>query len=157
MNPITFLLRKLFLVKEIVSKDGELHFRRYRLFSTSRGSIYLHHILKSDEDAHLHDHPWHFTSFILKGSYQEQCTLHPTHRYTYTSVYSAKPAEIGHKPRRHILHHAQDAHSLTLLTPAVWTLVFTWGRPRLWGYQTSQGWIDFETYRQLKRTGQLPE
>lgn len=31
----------------------------------------IHEILKSDADRHLHDHPWSYTSIILKGSYAE--------------------------------------------------------------------------------------
>src|SRR5208282_805597 len=31
----------------------------------------LHHILRSDEDRHLHDHPWPYVTIILKGGYWE--------------------------------------------------------------------------------------
>ena len=152
---ITWLMRKLFLTKEIVSKEGRVHFRRYRLLSTPWFNIFVHQILRSDEDLHFHDHPWHFTSYILKGTYYERWTKHPDHKFIYESQYSSKPPMDGMRPRNKIKHHAQDAHSLTLLTPCVWTLVFTSGRDRVWGYQTPQGWIDFKTYRQLKNEGKL--
>ena len=75
MGPILWMkevIRTFFLAKEIISKDGVVHFRRYRLLSTPWFNIYIHNILRSDEDAHFHDHPWGFFSFILnctKGGY----------------------------------------------------------------------------------------
>ncbi len=41
-----------FLVKEIKSKAGELHFRRWRLLQLPFFAIYIHGIYKSDEDLH---------------------------------------------------------------------------------------------------------
>lgn len=58
-------------VKEIRSKDGELHFQRWALFDNRWFGIYLHHILKADEDKHPHSHPWSFVAVILKGGYRE--------------------------------------------------------------------------------------
>lgn len=51
------IIRKFFLVKEIISKEGEVHFRRYRLLATPWFNIYIHNIRRSDEDIHMHDHP----------------------------------------------------------------------------------------------------
>lgn len=151
MNPldwIIWLFRKLFLVKEIISQDGVLHFRRYRLLSTPWFNIFIHKILKSDGDLHMHDHPWNFSSYILHGSYSEETTSYPYFKVVRTKIYSARSI---------VRHDAQDAHHLTLLTPVVWTLVFTSGRAREWGYRIGpEEWIDFRTYRQLKRAAQLP-
>lgn len=156
MSWISKLIRRLFLTKEIVSKEGKVHFRRYRLLETPWFNIYIHQILRSDEDRHFHDHPWHFTSHILKGSYYERWTEYPDHKYEFQSVWSSKPAMPGLRPRNVIKHHAQDTHSLTLLTPEVWTLVFTSGRERVWGYRLDDGsWIDFKSYRMLKNEGKL--
>lgn len=147
MSLFTRLIRALFLVKEIVSKEGKVHFRRYRLLSTPWFNLYLHQILKSDEDKHFHDHPWSFRSFILRGSYEEFFRCPPAFEATHYRRYRENDL---------VRHPAEDAHSLTLLTPEVWTLVLTSGRARVWGYQTEQGWIDFKTYRQLKTEGKLP-
>lgn len=150
------IIRFLFLVKEIVSKEGEVHFRRYRLLALPWLRIYIHQILISDYDAHFHDHPWHFISYILKGSYHEKCTEYPNHIFEFSSVYSSEPAMSGLKPRRIIKHHAQDTHQITILTPEVWTCVITWGRPRYWGYRLQGGeWVGHKEYRQLKNEGKL--
>ncbi len=147
-------IRKHFLIKEIVSKEGVVHFRRYRLLATPWFNIYIHNILHSDEDKHGHDHPWHFMSIILRGEYLEQWF-----RFSEDWKYRAGYAfHINRRsPRSVIRHHAEDFHKITLLTPSVWTLVFTSGRARsLWGFQTENGWIDFMEYRKLKNEGRLP-
>lgn len=141
------LIKTLFLVKEIVSKEGELHFRRYRLLSTPWFNIYIHQILKSDEDAHFHDHPWNFHSYLLKGSYLEQASYPGDWSEKFSYTYFA--GDWVH-------HDAVDAHSLTLMTDQVWTLVFTSGRERVWGYRMNDGsWTDFKTYRKMKNEGKL--
>lgn len=139
-----WFIRTFFLVKEIVAKNGELHFRRYRLLALPWLRIYVHQILVSDYDAHMHDHPWHFESRIMSGSYREDCSLYPDYDVVWSREYTAGDT---------IKHHAQDVHKLTLTSKEVWTFVITWGRPRVWGYQTEQGWIDHETYRKLKNEG----
>lgn len=135
------LINKFFLVKEIVSRQGELHFQRYRLLQTPWFAIYIHRISKSDMDKDMHDHPWRFISLILKGSYSEACKYYPDFKTIIKNTYT---------PGCLVTHQAEDAHQLTLLTDVVWTLVVTSGRSRLWGYQTSSGWIDHQTYRKLK-------
>ena len=148
MRWFTRLIRALFLVKEILSKEGAVHFRRYRLISTPWFNLYLHQILKSDEDAHFHDHPWSFRSLILKGSYEEFWRCPPNFNATHYRRYKA--GEV-------VRHPAEDAHSITLVTPVVWTLVLTSGRTRVWGYRLDDGsWTDFKSYRQLKNEGRLP-
>ncbi len=69
----------------ITSADGtDTYMKRYWLFnpydSASRTrrvhwcpiSIRVHHILRADQDRHLHDHPWNFRTIILMGSYIEE-------------------------------------------------------------------------------------
>jgi hypothetical protein len=44
---------------------------RYQLLRTPWFNIYLHHFLRSDNDRHFHDHPWHFLTILLAGGYIE--------------------------------------------------------------------------------------
>jgi hypothetical protein len=152
------IIRKLFLVKEIISKAGQVHFRRYRLLETRWFSIYVHNILHSDEDKDPHDHPFSFLALMLWGSYLEEWLG------AYEDVYYwAPPKGSGHELRRSVrsigsiyYHPAKDFHKITLLKPSVWTLVFAGPRTRNgWGYQTKNGWINFKDYRQLKNEGKL--
>jgi len=140
-------IRWLLLVKEIVSKEGRVHFRRYRLFACPWLRVYLHHILMSDMDKHKHDHPWHFCSLILRGAYKEIATYSPYHFAEHTLTYRAGSL---------ILHQADDAHQITLLTPSVWSLVVAWGKSRDWGYRCSPSiWIPHQEYRRIKNEGEL--
>jgi hypothetical protein len=156
LGPILYMkevIRNFFLVKEIVSKEGVVHFKRYRLLSTPWFNIYIHNILKSDEDAHPHDHPWHFLSFILWGGYSEAWLG----AYEDWRFWKGYPLRVTKRvPGSIVYHNAKDFHQITLLKKSAWTLVFTFGKRRpSWGYQTPQGWIDFKAYRELKNEGKL--
>ena len=126
------------LVKEIRSKQGVLHFKRWEIFSLKKRNIhlYLHKIYKADEDADQHDHPWNFWSLILKGSYVEK---------TGGKFIYRQPGSLVHR-------NAEDTHKITFLKnrKPVYTLVLTHGEPRTWGYKTKKGWMDFTTYRSSK-------
>lgn len=122
------------LIKEIKSKKGELHFKRWSILSSRWFNIYIHFINKQDEDEHMHTHPWNFWSIILKGGYIEYIEsgsirrgfLHTAYRKSYT------PHKIG-----------------VLLSPT-WSLVITGKGGKSWGYKTENGIINNEEYRKLK-------
>ena len=130
------LIDKFFLIKEIKSKQGVVHFKRWRLLSTPWLSIYIHYIPKSDEDLDPHDHPWDFLSIGLKGILREMNkdgALSPERRIG--SVVGMKTTEF---------------HRNIVVEP-FWSLVFVGRRKKdPWGYWTKDGWIDFETYRKIK-------
>ncbi len=131
------------LVKEIKSKKGVLHFRRWKICSTRWFNIYLHYINKADEDKHMHDHPWSFWSVILKGGYIEYVGhLNSQEKNNYKIV------------KRGFLHMAYRkknvSHMIGVLEEPTWSLVFTGPGGRKWGYMTEDGWKDHETYRTEK-------
>ncbi len=140
------IIDKFFLVKEIRSQTGELHFLRYRLFESAWFRIYIHKICKSDEDKHMHSHPWDFLSFILSGSYSQSCwedakTFGTTRFDQFDSVELKK----------------RNYHQIRLNTPHVWTLVFAWGKYEPWGYLVDGGFVGHKLYRALKGEGKLPK
>jgi hypothetical protein len=138
---LRWLVRALFLVKEIKSRAGVLHFQRFRLLQTQWFALYVHRISASDEDKDAHDHPWDFITLILKGAYEETW---------YKSPHWALPMTRRVKSGGYIRHHHSDAHKLKLLTPVVWTLVLTTGHDYSWGYQTREGWVAHDVYRVRK-------
>lgn len=140
------IIRRFFLVKEIISRAGQVHFRRYRLLQTPWFAVYVHQICRSDEDPDPHDHPWDFSSVILEGAYEESSWYPPNFdKVQHKTYYTGDVIE----------HKAEDAHKIRLKSHEVWTLVFTSGRNRYWGYQTKAGWIGHEEYRQLKNEGKF--
>lgn len=139
---------KIFLTKEIRSKEGELHFLRYRLFSCPWLRLYIHKICKSDEDAHLHTHPWNFYSFILKGGYKQRVKAHPMDFYEH-DIEEYGPLQVVHMTR-------YEGHHIHLVEPT-WTFVIAYGSYGPWGYLTKDGFIDHKRYRELKNSGNLPK
>jgi hypothetical protein len=138
------IIRKLLLVKEIVSKTGLVHFQRWRLLRLPWFAVYVHHICRSDADAHMHSHPWSYISFILEGAYTEEFSNPP---------YYGSVQEKNYYSGDLAYHKAQEVHKLTLISDQVWSLVMTWGRTKDWGYATDQGFVGHKEYRQLKNEG----
>lgn len=147
-----------FLIKEIKSKEGEVHFRRWRILSTPWFSIYIHGIYKADEDLHLHDHPWDYVSIVLKGFFTEK-TLNYNFIKDEKGISAWRNASrnedvIG--PTRIIKRKAEQFHTIeSLHGKSVYTLFFTGKRRREWGYDVDGKWIDHKTYRQLKNENKL--
>jgi hypothetical protein len=131
------LFKKFFLVKEIKSKAGKLHFRRYRIIETPWLNIYIHRIYMADADEHEHDHPWDFCIFVLSGGYVEQSN---------DGYYARIPGSF-------VRHSAEYSHRIISLNnkPST-TLVMTGPRRREWGYKISTTiWANHKAYRDLKR------
>jgi hypothetical protein len=119
---------------------------------TKYGGLRLHHILRSDADRHLHDHPWDFTSFILWGEYWEELPIaQPDEPYFGDSFNGVSPypgASVWpkHWPRWSVVRRkATDAHLLRLSRP-VWTLVWHGPNERKWGFWTEEGWVYWRDY-----------
>ena len=138
---------KLFpLIREIKSRKGELHFRRWRIVSTPWFAVYLHGIYKADEDYHLHNHPWSYVSIPVFGELTES-RLYPDGRIRN------KKFGFGQIACR----KAGDFHKIAYLTTnKVFTLFFVGRRKEeKWGYWVNGEFVDNEQYRILKRNNQL--
>lgn len=95
--------------------------------------VHLHHIVRSDEDYWLHDHPWNFVSIVLWEGYTEE-TLTGTRRIRAGQV---------------VRHRQRDAHRLTLRRPA-WTLCFVTGKKKKWGFHLPAGWMESKKFFDAK-------
>jgi hypothetical protein len=135
------LFKKLFLSREIKSREGVLHFRRWRLFWTPIFAIYIHQIFESDKDKHLHSHPWNFISFILSGGYVEINSSDKTQVYT---------------PGNMVVNDRHTHHRILLIEPTT-SLVFTFGTPKMWGYMVGDEFVPNDRYRQRKVTGEFDD
>lgn len=128
------------LIKEIRSKEGKLHFRRWQLLKTRWFSIYIHGIYAADQDKHLHNHPWDYKSLVLKGSYIEE---------TNSGINTLQFGTITYR-------NGKDYHKIkTLLTKSVYTLFIVSPVKRIWGYQVDGSWMNHEEYRKLKNQNLL--
>lgn len=143
------LFKKLFLIREIISREGVVHFRRYRFLETPWLRLYLHQILESDKDFDLHDHPWSFYSLILRGHYEEKLSVPGWQDMGGASDYvlnQCTPGTLNHR-------EATQPHCINQVFAPTWTLVFAYGKRREWGFHTEYGWVDHKTYRKIKNAG----
>lgn len=121
-------------------------------------NVYLHNVLRSDDDRALHDHPWVNLSLILAGGYAE---VTPP-----GGLSPLQAAQLELADRRVLLPGAlrwrgpRSAHRLELIpnicwpgtdhdvraTPAVWTLFITGPRLRAWGFWCPKGWVHWRTF-----------
>lgn len=109
------------------------------IFLTPWGSLRLHHILRSDADRHLHDHPFDFTSFLLSGGYIEVTPWQPPEG-------APLARQQRYFPRFSIVRkRAEETHALVLTRP-LWTFVITGPKRRRWGFHTEKGWIYYRNY-----------
>ncbi|TXI88520.1 MAG: hypothetical protein E6Q36_05370 [Chryseobacterium sp.] len=125
------------LVKEIKSKDGVLHFRRWQLLKTPWFVINVHGIYHKDEDQHLHNHPWNFLSIVLWGSYVEQLQGSVFNLRTFLDT-AYRKAETYHK-------------IYTLCSKSVYTLNFMSAKTKEWGYNVDGKFVGHQEYRKIKR------
>lgn len=140
---------------------GEVYLRRWFIYprhpKNDKGShrLYLHKFYRGDQDIDLHDHPWKFTSLILKGGYWE-------HRVA--PRFAASVAQFGYEaaaqthadqtirtwygPFSYLKRGARWTHRVEL--PAgktAWTLVLTGIKERSWGFHTKGGWCPWRNYK----------
>ena len=85
-------------------------------------SIRIHHWIRSDDDRFFHDHPWNFTSIILKGSY---VNVTPKGRFPVKAISFWRST-------------GEDRHYLEIPKEGAWTILLC-GRPyRKWGFWTKE-------------------
>lgn len=159
-------------VKEIRSKDGVLHFKRYAIVETNCFAIYIHKIYEADKDRHMHNHPWNFFGIVLNGSYTEQYEHHEEHvvdtvwnifplittvsRSTKTRIKKLFSVSFGTRCYYHKILEINDG--------PITTLFLTFGKHRPWYYhidddilrfKNDADYVESSAYRKLKNEGKL--
>lgn len=136
----------------ITSRDGtELYMDRWWLFNPYRKgpnnetlparwgwlpSIRVHHILRADDDEHLHDHPWDARTMVMCGWYIEERPF---------SVF----ARVGFKRTRAYTGPVKfnQFHRIAEVSPGgVYTLWFTWKYQGTWGFDVDGKKVPYKTY-----------
>ena len=118
----------------IIGDKGNVYLDRLTLLTTPWFSVKLHKIYRPDQQRDLHDHPWSFLSFVLRGSYVEDT-----------------PGG-DKKCRWWNFKKAEDSHSIKSVSRSpVWTLVFCGRRRRIWGFQVDgvKRWLPWNEYEKL--------
>lgn len=130
---------------EIPDYDGDGNYlTRWRVVQTPYFSLLLHRFDGPDPRTTLHDHPWPFISFVLRGGYVER-RLDPK-----TMV--VDPARFVNRLN---IMPVGGAHAITrLLRTPTWTLMVVGRRRRTWGYwepitksiRQSWRWTEFDKH-----------
>lgn len=125
------------------SGDGSVYLRRWFIYKHKNPEkmtrrLMLHKFYRGDVDIDHHDHPWDFTSLILKGGYWEE---------SFRNVETGKAAMTWYKPLSLIRRAADWAHRVVLPEgQTCWTLVMTSPKKRSWGFYTVNGWCPWRRY-----------
>ena len=105
--------------------DAALYLRRFVLWRTPYGSVYLHRIVRSDRDRCLHDHPWNSLLITLWGGYRE--VLENGDAFRRPGCVRFMPAKTRHRVL--LWHRVSDGGEV----PA-WTLCCVGRKVRSWGF-----------------------
>ena len=128
--------------------ENEPYLERYYLFLKDRDrfpfNVFLHKFLKGDPDD-LHDHPWPYATFILKGGY-----------YEWVPIFDNSGLQIGETrhwrgPGHFRISKATSYHRIEL-KPSVqcWTLFMPGPQWREWGFLENNTWIHYDQYLRKK-------
>jgi hypothetical protein len=131
----------IFFKRVVIGPLDDPYLIRFILVRTPKhGGIYIHHMLRSDHDRSLHDHPWDFTSIVLKGGYMELVDNNTTGKLMFNA-----PGAIIHRP-------AEWKHRVILSEGRTcWTLVFVSKKLRQWGFWINDiQWCWWRKYNQNK-------
>lgn len=112
----------------------------------SAESCLLHWILRPDPDRHLHDHPWAFTTRIIRNGYIEETPFGMVHRWPLTT--STKQTGELHRIAALL---GDSIVNWNTGEGGTWTEVTTGPRTSPWGFHTPGGWIDHRQYFELNQ------
>lgn len=131
----------------IIGKPGSPYMLRWYVIPRNRlFNIYLHKIVRNDDDRALHDHPWINLSIVLRGRYLE---LMPV-----TTEYG--PGMVGkwRGAGSMVLRRPTAAHRLELdAGKPCWSLFVTGPKVREWGFYCPQGWKVWTSFVDMTNTG----
>lgn len=136
--------------RDLFDRDGSCYMRRWRIVDegtlasrvlqalTGYSSIRLHHILKADHDRDLHNHPFDYRTFVLRGFYAE----------TY------KDGRGNRKVQRRVVEPGEAAalpgvafHRIAYVPPGgVWTLFCMTRNTGTWGFNVDGKFVPSTTY-----------
>lgn len=106
-------------------------------------NIYLHKIVRDDDDRALHDHPWWSLSLLIKGELAE-IDSKGKHYYKRWKI-RLRPAKYAHRLML-VKHFTYDRPMNKFTRGPAWTLFITGPRIREWGFHCPQGWRHWEFF-----------
>lgn len=106
--------------------------------------IRVHHILRSDTDDVMHDHPWSSISIPLDGGYWEQMPLDQGQPPALDAEHFVK---VWRAPGSIVSRKATDRHRIILpADQTCWSLFIMGPREQDWGFYTPDGKVYWREY-----------
>lgn len=144
----------------IIGKPGSPYLRRWYVIPRNRFfNIYLHNMVRSDDDRALHDHPWWNLSVVLRGGYYE---FMPQYRPLYPDiaidVMTSNPQRKWRGVGSLVLRRPADSHRLELPPwkgRTSWSLFITGPKLREWGFWCPRGWKVWTSFVDMTDTGKI--
>lgn len=129
--------------RELIPRhDDEPYLERLIIFKCKYFGIFLHRFVGGDDECSMHNHPWPFLTWILKGGYDEYVVGPDGYgppKCTWYGVGSllARPAEWTHQVQ------------IRPNTPTV-SLVIHGFKRQHWGFFTPKGFVGWRNYSYRK-------
>lgn len=140
---------------DLVIGDKESpYIRRWYILPRNRlFNIYLHQVLRDDDDRALHDHPWWNASVLLRGSYREMMPDFSAGETPHLRV--ADVPQLAKVRRRGsiVFRRPSAAHRLEVVKGPVWSLFITGPWRRHWGFHCKWGWRHWEEFTDPNDSG----
>jgi hypothetical protein len=141
-----------FFKRRVIHTGNEPYLVRWHIIPRNKWfNIYLHHILKSDDERALHDHPWASLSFKLKGPLSEVYSL------PLAVGFEGMPSHDRNIPWLWPVYRSSTFAHRLVLPPgkSAWTIFITGRHVRLWGFWCPQGWRYWRDYERSGGCGEI--
>lgn len=109
-------------------------------------NVYLHKIVRDDDDRALHDHPWASVSLLLNGDYYEITPCGGKRLYRAGSVIF-RGAKYTHRLECSCDHFGDPL--------PCWTLFITGPKVREWGFHCPSGWVRWQKFVSPRNRGEV--
>jgi len=132
---------------QIIGPEGDPYLKRWYVIPRNPiFNIYLHQIVRPDDDRALHDHPWANVSLILRGSYFE----------VFEQGVPGRTPDKARERRAGSLtfRWPTSAHRLVVRSPC-WSLFITGPRVRQWGFHCPTGWVHWKDFTKPGKPGEI--
>jgi len=130
----------------VIGGAARPYIQRWWLIPRNRWfNIYLHRIMRDDDDRALHDHPWWNVSILLRGAYVEVRPDFKAAKTPYTRIADLPVTRKRHGVGSVVFRRATTSHRLELPIENggiryVWSLFITGPVIRKWGFHCPHGW-----------------
>jgi len=116
----------------VIGPQDNPYLRRWWIIPRNEScNVYLHEIIRSDDDRAFHDHPWANTSMLIDGRYVE---------HTPEGVFLREAGWVGSRG-------ADALHRLEILPgERAVSLFMTGPKVREWGFDCPKGWVHWRDF-----------